>query len=307
MLPRSVTLFQVVAILRVSSIGRLLSKTKLGASVLRSLSRRTRPATGEICIRLRGMKFVIGVNDTKGVGADLLEGEFEPVQTALLSSQLKPGMTFIDVGANIGYYTVIASKIVGNSGRIHCFEPEPQNCRILAKNILENKLSNVYLHNVALSDSTGIVVLHTDSKNFGAHSLCKANIFSNEGSELSVLATRLDDFVAANGISKVDMIKLDVQGAEAKVIAGAMRTLITQKPMLFLELWPYGIQKMGDDPTTMLQDLERMGYAIQVIEAYRTNKTILSKDTLSDMVSSKSSYLNLFLSAEETSKQTGFA
>jgi FkbM family methyltransferase len=296
-LPRSVALFHAVAILRLSSIGRFISKTNLGAQVFASLYRRTRPESGEISIRFGGMKFVVEVNDTQGVGANLLEGEFEPAQTALLSKKLKPGMTFVDVGANIGYYTVFASRLVGNSGKVYCFEPEPRNYRILMKNILANKLSNVYPYNAALSDSTGTVILYTDSKNFGAHSLNKFNVY-HEDSEVSVVTMRLDDLVGAN---KIDMIKLDVQGAEPKVVAGAMRTLTAQRPMLVLELWPYGIQKMGDDPSKMIQDLEEIGYRIQVTDDFRRSKTAGSlKDAISEKVSSKDSWLNLFLSTEET-------
>jgi FkbM family methyltransferase len=294
-LPRSIALFQVLAILRLSPIGRLMVKTELGARVFTNLRRRTRPESGEIYISVGRMKFVIDVNDTVGVGGSLLEGEFEPVQTALISRNLKPGMTFIDIGANIGYYTVIASKRVGKSGRVYCFEPDPQNYRMLVKNISENKLSNVCPQSTALSDSTGTATLHTDSKNFGAHSLNKSNIW-DEKSEVTVSTMKLDDFVGAD---KIDMIKLDVQGAESKVIAGSIRTLMTQRPILVLELWPYGIQKMGDDPVKLVRDLEEIGYHIQVTEDYRKNKIVGSvEDSITDMVSSKNSYLNLFLSAD---------
>lgn len=300
-LPRNVASFRVVASLRLSFVGCLTVKTRLGARVFDMLSRRTRPERGEISIRFGGMKFVIDVNDTQGVGACLLEGEFEPTQTDLISRKLKPGMTFIDLGANIGFYTVLASKIVGIAGKVYCFEPEPQNYRLLVKNILENKLSNVFPQRMAVSDSTGNATLHTDSKNFGGHSLTKSNV-SDENREVDVSTVRLDDFV---GSSKIDMIKLDVQGAESRVIAGSMRTLISQRPMLILELWPYGIHKMGDDPMKLIQDLEEMGYRIQVTDDYRKNRAIDSlKDSITDMVSSKKSYLNLFLSADETKVRT---
>ena len=133
-------------------------------------------------------------------------------------------MTFVDVGANIGYYTVIGARLVGPTGKVHCFEPHNGIRAKLEENIARNDFRNVVVHADAMAERTGSVAffVSTVDQNQGISS-----IISGAGREASqpVPSISLDDFVAGLTPPRVDLIKMDVEGAEPQVIAGGRRTL----------------------------------------------------------------------------------
>ncbi|MGH8164650.1 MAG: FkbM family methyltransferase, partial [Rhodanobacteraceae bacterium] len=94
---------------------------------------------------------------------------YEPFETSLLTSELRPGMTVVDVGANIGYYTLLFSKLAGDKGRVYAFEPEPQNFALLERNLTRNHRANVTIFNEAASDQSGHSFLYLSTVNHGDH------------------------------------------------------------------------------------------------------------------------------------------
>jgi len=161
-----------------------------------------------------------------------LEGERFVEERHVLRTLLKPGMTVVDVGANIGYYMLLADQCVGPSGRIICVEPSVENLPELRRNIDANALRNVELHEVALGAENGEVGLKTGI-NSGVAELGQA--------EHVVPVQRLDALVS----DRVDFLKIDVEGYEGQVIEGASRLIETFRPTIFLEMHPHLVGRFG--------------------------------------------------------------
>ena len=148
-------------------------------------------------------------------------GSYEPAKHALIRRHLRPGMTFIDVGANKGDFTLLAARLAGNSGKVISIEPEPENHSMLQRSIALNHYDNIRAMQLALSDSDGNASLRIGATS-GAHTLSPE--FS--GSRAVEVPTRtLDGIVAEQRPASVDMIKIDVQGLELAVLRGAAETL----------------------------------------------------------------------------------
>jgi len=154
-----------------------------------------------------------------------LYGSFEISETRLIQSLLRPGMRFVDVGANIGYYTVIGARLVGPTGQVHCFEPHTAIRAKLQENIERNDFSNVIVHAEAMAETTGSVdfFASTWDQNQGISSIIPG--VGRQESAATVPSINLDDFVAGLTPARVDLIKMDIEGAELQVISGGRRTL----------------------------------------------------------------------------------
>ncbi|HCX31114.1 MAG TPA: methyltransferase, partial [Blastocatellia bacterium] len=123
-------------------------------------------------------------------------------------------MTVVDIGANVGYYTLIAASVVGASGKVYAFEPEPSNYELLTRNIAANGHKNVLPSPEAVSDRVGSMKLYIDSQNFGNRSFSQQNIV-HDGGAVDVNTTTLDCLCLSGKIAKqIDVMKIDAQGAE---------------------------------------------------------------------------------------------
>ena len=153
-------------------------------------------------------------------------GTYEQHIATRLQGRLKAGSVFFDIGANVGYYTLFASTLVGDSGRVISFEPEPGNMQMLVEHTTINKCINVIPVQKALSDMPGIVRFDGT-----AHTMCK---FSDDGN-IEVECTTLDTFIQDSGISP-DILKMDVEGAEVKALHGADSCLSEIRPEIVLSV-----------------------------------------------------------------------
>lgn len=196
----------------------------------------------------------------------LHRGQYEPIETAIMLRYLQPGMTMIDIGANIGHYAMVAARAVGAAGTVAAFEPEPENYAALAANLKLNEFVRTTAENLALGAAAGALTLYRDDANRGGHSLAQANV-QRAGEGTRVQVTTLDAYAAEKLEGRrVGFIKIDVQGAEAQVIAGAAGVLARDRPTILMEFWPHGIRGMGGDPMALVETLIDFGYALQVIE-----------------------------------------
>jgi FkbM family methyltransferase len=146
---------------------------------------------------------------------------YEPAKHALILRHLRPGMTFIDVGANKGDFTLLAARLTGPSGRVISIEPEPENHSVLQRSIELNDYANITVLQVAMSDRDGTADLQIGSTS-GSHTLSPE---FNGLRTVSVPTRTLDAVVADHRLASVDMIKIDVQGLELAVLRGAEQTL----------------------------------------------------------------------------------
>ena len=162
---------------------------------------------------------------SRGKVLRVLRGTYEPEQTAHFVRWIGPGATVIDIGAHVGYYTLLASMLAGETGSVWAFEPEPTNAEFLRQHMYLNHCSNVHVEEVAVSNSSGRARFLC-GKGSGTGHLDKSG-------DMEVRTVRLADFCAARGI-RPSALKIDVEGAEAEVLEGARDLIRDSRPVIFL-------------------------------------------------------------------------
>ena len=201
-------------------------------------------------VEIHGATVVLNPTDPVVSGA-LHFGVYEKAETRFFQSACRDGMTFLDVGANLGYYTALAARAVGPNGRVLAVEPDPDSFGYLEQTIAANAVGNVEAFPVAASDAPATLPLYISTDNRGDNRLYASG---EDRPQVEVAARPLDALLRENKIDTVDLIKIDVQGYEPKVIAG-LRETITASPNLTLltEFWPQGIDEAGEDANEFLR------------------------------------------------------
>jgi FkbM family methyltransferase len=197
-------------------------------------------------------------------------GTWEPKVVRIVTDTVKLGMTAIDVGAHIGYYSLLFAKCVGPSGRVFSFEPLPGNFALLQKNIWINNLQNVQLRNEAIFSRTQEITINTpdEQPNPGGGS-----IYGAVGhTQYCVKAVTLDDFCEGLAL-RPDILKMDIEGAEYEALLGARRIISQHRPKLLIELHHFD-GDVGALPVPKL--LMEWGYQIQWIESWDLTSHILA-------------------------------
>ena len=187
---------------------------------------------------------------------------YEP-ELPYLEQMLSPGMTFVDAGACYGLYTLAGSKIVGEAGRVIAFEPAARAFRVLRKNIVLNSLANVVAYPLALTANSGKALLYYHP-NVGCDSLGRDDSFTENSEE--VATESLDNVLRKISVDHVDVIKMDVQGAEELVLRGANKILQSSHPAVIFEVYPPGTVLLGLSPYGAWDFLEKLGYEFFVVE-----------------------------------------
>jgi FkbM family methyltransferase len=197
------------------------------------------------------------------VGKKLIrKGSYEPQWTAWFQRAITPGMRIVDIGANLGYYTVLFGTLTGATGTVVACEPDPDNRELLTRNIDGHGLAgHVRIAGVALADRSGTLPLHRDPRRAGVHSLSFDNLATQEGaSQIEVPVLTLDELTSRYGFDAVDLMKMDAQGAEALILRGGARTLAGHVGTLVIELWPTGLRHCGTSLDELLDRLECDGF-----------------------------------------------
>lgn len=175
---------------------------------------------------------------------------------------LAPGQVVIDVGANIGYYALTAALGVGPSGRVVAFEPGPAPAARLRENAALNGLSNLEVREAAVADRAGRLALHL-GEDSEANSLFDAG--PDAVGQVEVQVVTLDEQVAE--LERIDLIKIDAEGAEVSVIRGAHRLLSgPNAPALIVEANPVTLRAANESVESLRDELESRGYTIEVLE-----------------------------------------
>jgi FkbM family methyltransferase len=206
------------------------------------------------------LRLVLGNDESAQI---YIAGCVEPNEFAFLDRILRPGMTFVDAGANHGIYTVFAARRVGADGLVWAFEPSPRERGQLHFNLEMNGLT-ARVFSVALADVNGQAELTvSDPEHHGQSTL---GAFANpelevHGKEL-VEVRRLDDVVAENPLTRIDVMKLDVEGAELRLLRGAAGILERYRPVILLEVSERSLQHQGASSEELLQFLRSHQYRI---------------------------------------------
>lgn len=210
-------------------------------------------------------------------------GDFEPEVLSYFIRNIKQGMVIFDVGANIGYFTTVLAKLAGKDGAVHAFEPSLREFKSVSKAIKKNEQNNVVLTQTALSEKTGRVTMNiAKTENMAALNTI-GNIThpaAQEGDfqKVEVPLDTIDNYVGNKDLKRLDLIKIDVEGAELMVIKGATETLKRFKPQIICEFSDLTTKGFGYRAQDIFRWLTQRGY-----QAYRiTDRGELLPESVKD-------------------------
>lgn len=190
-------------------------------------------------------------------------GVYEPVEFSYFQSVIHNGDTVIDAGANVGAYSLPIAKSFNGSVTVHAFEPIPNTFEKLVRNARESKISNgLILNKKALWNKNEILSFHLSKEHKNNIGSFTAGTVSQSLVEVKCETTTLDDYVEQNKIHKVDVIKMDIEGAEKFALEGAKETLKKFKPIVFLEVNEHACKKMGYLKTDLVRPFKELNYRI---------------------------------------------
>ncbi len=212
------------------------------------------------------------------VGRCIVEsGVFEPWSTKVVHALVKSGGTVLDVGANIGYYTVLLSRLAGRDGRILAFEPTANFRKILSMNIAVNNLNNVEVIPAGLSDKSQKldIYLTVDTATLHPSDSKKETDRKNDSNREVIELITLDDYIRRNPLERIDFIKIDVDGHEPSILRGAWETLEKYHPVVLLEVNHVSYHRAGYAAWDLYREIKGKGWYV-----YREDglKEVLNED-----------------------------
>lgn len=235
----------------------------------------------------------------------------EKTTTELFKKTIKEGDIIADLGANVGYFTLLAAKLTGEKGRVFSFEPEPHNYNYLKKNIEINNYNHASAFQKAVSDRNGRTKLYICDYDPGHHTI---NSYSGidaysrgrktEEKKIDIDTITLDSFLEGK-TNKVDVIKMDVEGAEMLALSGMDKILKSNKNIkMFIEFFPLLIENMGSSPKEFIHRLlKNYNFSIFVIpDDYNAKGGEMIRaadvDEIMELCQGKEDHINLFLKRE---------
>lgn len=245
-------------------------------------------------IRTQGFWLYVNSKDT-GLAAQLITGAYESYVIEILRKIVLKGFVVCDVGAHVGYHTMILSRLVGSFGKVYSLEPDPENFKLLDKNIIMNKLKNVFHKRIAVSSRRGSARLFVSETDTTDHRLLTYNINNptiQKRKYVKVTQDSLDNLLKKE--KRVNLVKIDIQGSEVECLRG-MRTLIRNNRdiKIIIEFWPEGLKQAGTDPGSLFKKI--MDYKLKIYlldEKNRKTRRIKSLDALLKLTGEKG-FVNL--------------
>lgn len=219
--------------------------------------RRTVPEGQQVEVGLRGSRFLVDPHDG-GVGYQLFIGRgYEDLTADVFESCMRPGMRVLDLGANIGFYSVLAAARVGPQGRVIAFEPAPENVEILARNAKLNAFAQLEVVPSACSDKAERVTLRLNPRGKGLHTIGSAGA---DWGRLEIDTIVLDEYFADESFC-ADFLKIDIEGAEERALSGMKRLIARSKSLQVLsEVNPTALAANGSDASTYLRRWRELGF-----------------------------------------------
>lgn len=231
---------------------------------------------GEVEVRLKHagkMKLITSdyIDRWLFTGAD-----FEPATVDLIRKYLSKDDNFLDIGANIGYFSLIAAMQISDRGTVYAFEPTPLTISRLKKNVLLNNLSNIKVIEKAVSNENGIVKFKTPSDSIRNSGRSSMRDIEENFSELTVETVSIDSML--NKLEKITLIKMDIEGAEGLALEGMHKLLERDRPVIILELSDGYLKQMGYSSKMILDFLKNKNY--RVYEVSNPQKEVDMKEIL---------------------------
>lgn len=253
----------------------------------------------EAVVRLPEFRIVVDRNDVIIGQRIRWTRSYQPHLTRALVRHLAPGATFVDVGANIGYFTLLAAQRVGPTGRVIAVEPMPANWRLLEKSLALNGLNHVEVHRVAAMDLAGPVkMIAWQRRNSGSFHLLNDPHWRRP--IYQVKGRPIDEVIAGR---RVDVVKMDIEGAEGLALRGMRRTLESERPVLLVEYSPPSLSDLSKmSGSEFLRALEASGYAYQDVESYDGRFTPKAASAIDRLLAQRgSTHLDLIARPRERS------
>lgn len=216
----------------------------------------------------------------------------EMLETKVIRQHLKKGMNVLDLGANLGFYTILSASIVGNTGKVYAFEPFPHNANLISQSALLNQFNNVVVINKAVSDKVGETSLFLSPYYSSEHSLFDYHYTTgakSTESTLKVPITTVDDYFEKNIDSKkIDFIKMDIEGSEGNAIKGMKKTLAENEHLALLtEFWPKALDNAGTNPLEYLGQLVKLGFELHHVDGLKQEIYPVSLDEMTDIMNTR--------------------
>lgn len=207
--------------------------------------------------------FRLGIDLADWLGRHVyVTGEYEPATSQVIQALLPTGGTMVDIGGNIGYFSMLSAQCVGPSGKVFAFEPLPSNRQRLEANVLLNGYRQVVVNSTAVCERNGEATFHEGPANH--RGLSSLRPLAENLPTVTVQTGRLDDLLP-KGI-RINLVKIDVEGAEGKVLEGMQDYLRRDHPDLVLEISDNFLRALGDTADGLCQSLFRHGYRMYEIE-----------------------------------------
>lgn len=216
----------------------------------RRLKGAVRRVTGDsLSVEVDGLTIAGGV-DAWTILNQLREGTFEPFERKLFVEALAPGMVVLDIGANVGFYTLLAARAVGDTGAVYAFEPHPRTCASLRANVERNGFENVEVIEAAVSERPTTLQLYMSET--ATHSGLHRTMADRDPTAVDVPAMAIDDLE----LPRVDLIKMDIEGEEPAALRGLSRTLDrSPRVAILMEFSPYALSAAGNDAEEFAREL----------------------------------------------------
>jgi FkbM family methyltransferase len=243
--------------------------TKVVASILNShefMQRHLldRSAGAATLVEMPAFKMYVSPDDNYIGGSIIREHEYEPFLTQLFGHLLPPGMQVLDVGANMGYFSLLAASLVGESGRVYSWEPSPSNVKMLLASQLANGFRNIEIVQAAAGSRSGLLNYFPNFSNGMVTEIGQVQPEQAFAAE-TVMALRIDDVLPRD--AKIDFVKIDVEGFEYEALNGALETLRRCRPLIVSEFCPKSLlSSSGISGEDFLRFVVQLGYDMQVVD-----------------------------------------
>jgi FkbM family methyltransferase len=244
-------------------VGSRSSRRVRGGSFLLRALRNLNHALGlESVARIRGidgLEVFADFNDERILDV-IHEIRGENPEYRVMRELLSPGDTFIDVGANFGTFSLLASRLVGESGRVIAIEPQPRLVELIRRSAIINRFGNLQVVNAACGSAPGTVTLLIPVADSGRAGIFPQFSGNHEHESLSVPVVQLDQIVSSGDTHANVVIKVDVEGSEVAVLDGAQRLIHDALPAILVEINPWSARAAGGAAGSLLLRLQALGY-----------------------------------------------
>ena len=251
-------------------INILLNSSLVRSKLIISIGRIIHSFSKSDFVEIEGRKMYTQNND--GLALSIFK-IYEPNQTEIVKKYVHEGDIVIDIGAHVGYYTLLMAQLVGENGKVYSFEPDPVNFQLLKKSVEINGFENVVLIQKAVSNITDKVKLFLGDNDSAINRIYDAKLGDAKES-IDVESIRIDEYFKEND-ELINFIKIDSEGSEVKIINGMKQFLSrNQELVMMTEFFPFLIKKSGDEPNQYLKLLEKSGFSLYNIldKNEKTNK-----------------------------------